>query len=101
MGSEVHVNITDVIAAYLGMERTTQCEHPLNRPLSDDHDRGILVTGAGMPKATEGKLALAMARSNPTAQLLCCEERCILLQGCCLDCGVRQAGEDFDILIVS
>ncbi|KAK4465661.1 hypothetical protein QBC42DRAFT_310595 [Cladorrhinum samala] len=103
LGSQVHVNMKSVVIAYLGIERTEECEHRLDYPLSDNHDRKILVTGVGMPRAAGRKLALAMARSNPTAQLLCCEEssKCILLQGCCLDCGVKQAGKDFDILIVS
>jgi hypothetical protein len=102
-GSFVPIDMTSMVIAYMGLERSNECQHRLDYPLNERYRRKITVTGVSMPRAAGKKLALAMTRANPGAQLLCCEEgaRCIFLQGCCLDCGVEQAGEAFNVLIVS
>jgi hypothetical protein len=102
-GSHVPIDIASMLVAYMGLERTRECQHRLDYPLNEQYRGKVIVTGVNMPRTAGRKLALAMARANPAAQLLCCEAgaRCIPLQGCCLDCGVEQAGEDFNILIVS
>lgn len=102
-GSNTHVDIASAIIAYIGLARTQECEHRLDYPLSGCHRGKVLVTGVAMPRAAGNKLSLVMARSNSTAQFLSCDAgaRCMLVQGCCLDCGVTQAGGDFDVLIIS
>ena len=102
-GSYVRINIASTIITYIGLERTRECKHQLDNPLSEQHKGKVIVTGVDMPRTTGKKLSLAMTRSNPVAQFLCCEagSKCILLQGCCMDCGFEQASEEFNILIVS
>ncbi|PGH22935.1 hypothetical protein AJ80_02984 [Polytolypa hystricis UAMH7299] len=101
-GSYFRVDIASVIMGYMGLERARECHHELGSPLSDRYRNRVIITGVSRPRAPRLKLALAMTRSNAAAQFLCCEvgSLCLLLEGCCLDCGCEQAENRFDVLIV-
>ena len=103
-GRFVQINVSHTIFTYIGLARTKSCQHSVNEPLSACYKHNAIVTGVEAPRSRRIKvLSIAMVRANRMAQFLCCaaDSRCLLLQGCCLDCGYKQALDKFDILIVS
>ncbi|KAH6883568.1 hypothetical protein B0T10DRAFT_551311 [Thelonectria olida] len=103
LGSYIRIDMASIIYGYMGLQRTQECEHRLDVPLSEKYKKGVIITGVNMPRGVGSRLSIAMTRQNREAQLLCCEGgvKCLLLQECCLDCGVEQAqADDFHVLIV-
>ena len=88
-GHNIKVHLKQVIEGYTGMRWTDTCHHPMTDDMPLDSSKFNL-TSIASPAATKGRYGVVMARWNPVAQFLCCEDgyQAILVKDCCLNCAV-------------
>ena len=88
-GHDTKIDLPAVIWGYVGMRWTDPCHHPMTDPRDFDKDR-FQLTSVASPAAEE-RFGVVMARWNPMAQFLCCEDgyQAILVKDCCLNCAAE------------
>jgi hypothetical protein len=107
-----HLDLSSVLIGYLALERTKPCCHSPTDHLDREKLSNVIATSVAAPyvsdvtvdnwpRGRQAETAIAMTRSNPVAQLLCCERgRSGLLQWeCCLNCAVEQVVGGCSIVI--
>ena len=110
LGAMVHgqarltrINLRSILSASIGLTRSKPCEHGIEDALQPEYVSKVFITSIFEPRPIGKKQAIAQVKSNPTAQLLCCEPgvKCILQSECCLTCALEDAGNQQVIVITS
>jgi hypothetical protein len=106
---ETVLDMKECCAGFLELVRTGRCQHyPHTETMLDPQALPHTIpTRLDSPLAANSnnveKIAIALTKGDPTAQLLFCHEkyRAILMQDSCLTCAFNQAREQkFDLIIV-
>lgn len=103
-GTDVFLDLAEIIPASFSLGRTSNCPHPATKP-SVNSSWEVTLTSVQAPRTSKrNAIAIAMTHRDANAQLLCCEpgERMMLVRDCCIDCALEQAAKSWcKMLIVS
>ncbi len=96
----LRIDLQAILKASIGLERTKACEHSVEDALQPEYISRVLITSVFEPRAVGTKVSIAQVKSNPTAQLLCCEPgvKCVIQSESCLTCAVKE--EEYQAVII-